>query len=117
MKTALFVLEVTLPMTGLHNATKGQREVIRQLVHSVMLRDMGTFNPERFKDWFKNIDTNFRKMALTLTFKIHDDREVYFAVKEIRTGRTVYHFTSSTRVRFEPRDVVLNVEQIAAIKC
>jgi hypothetical protein len=103
-------------MTGLHSATKGQREVIRQLVHSVMLRDMGTFNPERFREWIKGMDANFRKMALTLTFKIHD-REVYFAVKEIRSGRTVYHFYSSTRVRFEARDVVMSYDQIAAIKC
>jgi len=102
-------------MTGLHSATKGQREVIRQLVHAAMLRDMGTFNPERFREWIKTMDTSFRKMAMTLTFKIHD-REVHFTVKEIRTGRTVYHFTSSTRVRFEDRDVVMDYEKVAAIK-
>ena len=103
-------------MTGLHSATKGQREVIRQLVYSVMLRDMGTFNPERFREWIKGMDANFRKMALTLIFKIHD-REVHFTIKEIRSGRTVYHFNSSTRVRFEARDVVMSIDQIAAIKC
>ena len=102
-------------MTGLHSATKGQREVIRQLVHSVMLRDMGTFTPERFREWIKTTDASFRKMAMTLTFKIHD-REVHFAIKEIRTGRTVYHFTSSTHVRFEDRDVVMDYDKIAAIK-
>jgi hypothetical protein len=101
-------------MIGLHTATKGQREVIRQLVHAVMLRDMGNFNPERFKEWIKNTDASFRKMAMTLTFKIHD-REVYFAIKEVRTGRTVYHFTSATRVRFEERDVVMDYAKIAAI--
>ena len=81
-----------------------------------MLRDMGTFNPERFREWIKGMDANFRKMALTLIFKIQD-REVHFTIKEIRSGRTVYHFTSSTRVRFESRDVVMNLDQIAAIKC
>jgi hypothetical protein len=102
-------------MTGLHSATKGQREVIRQLVHSVMLRDMGSFNPERFKEWIKAMDTNFRKLALTLTFKIHD-RDVHFSIKEIRSGRSVYHFSSSTRVRFDDRDVVMDYDKIAAIK-
>ncbi len=103
-------------MVGLHSATKGQREVIRQLVHSVLLRDMGTFTPERFRDWIKTMDASFRKMAMTLTFKIHD-REVNFTIKEIRTGRTVYRFSSSTHVRFEDRDVVMDYDKIAAIKC
>ena len=115
LTTALFVLKVAR-MTGLHSATKGQREVIRQLVHSVMLRDMGGFNPERFKEWIKPTDANFRKMAMTLTFKIHD-REVHFAIKEIRSGRTVFHFNSSTRVRFEDRDVVMDYDKLNAIKC
>src|SRR5436305_13517743 len=100
-------------MTGLHSATKGQREVIRQLVHSVLLRDMGSFNPERFKEWIKAMDTSFRKMAMTLTFRIHD-REVHFAIKELRTGRTVYQFTSATRVRFDDRDVVMDYDKLAA---
>jgi hypothetical protein len=95
-------------MIGMHSATKGQREVVRQLVHSVLLRDMGTFNPDRFKDWIKNMDANFRKVALTLTFRI-SDREVHFAIKEIASGRTRFHFTSATRVRFEDRDVVMPV--------
>ena len=99
----------------MHSATKGQREVVRQLVHSVMLRDMGTFNPERFKEWIKAMDANFKKVALTLTFKIHD-REVQFAIKEIRSRRTVFQFASSTHVRFGDRDVVMDVDQIAAIK-
>lgn len=115
MKAASFMLVNSALMTGLHSATKGQREVIRQLVHSVLLRDMGTFTPDRFKEWIKAMDTNFRKLALTLTFKIHD-REVNFAVKEIRSGRTVYHFTSSTCVRFDDRDVVMDYDKLAAIK-
>jgi len=96
-------------MAGMHSASKGQREAVRQLVHSVVLSDMGNFNPDRFKDWFKQTDAKFRKVALTLTFRIHD-REVDFAVKELRTGRTVYQFTSATRVRFEDRDVVIPLE-------
>jgi hypothetical protein len=102
-------------MIGMHSVSKGQREVVRQLTHSVMLCDMGNFNPERFKEWIKAMDTNFRKVGLTLTFRIHD-REVHFAVKEIRSGRTLYQFTSSTRVRFGDRDVVMTVDAIAAIK-
>jgi hypothetical protein len=99
----------------MHSATKGQREVVRQLVHSVMLRDMSMFNPERFKEWIKAMDTNFNKVGLTLTFRIHD-RDVHFAIKEVRTRRTVFQFASSTRVRFDDRDVVMTVDQVAAIK-
>jgi hypothetical protein len=98
---------------GMHSASKGQREVVRQLVHSVVLRDMGTFNAGRFKDWIKQTDANFRKVALTLTFRIHE-REVDFAVKEIRTGRTMYQFKSATRVRFEDRDVVMPAETVTS---
>jgi hypothetical protein len=107
--------KAAMAMIGLHSATKGQREVVRQLVHSVLLRDMSTFNPERFKEWIKAMDTNFRKVGLTLTFKIHD-REVHFAIKEIRSGRTMYHFSSATHVRFDDRDVVMTVDRIAGIK-
>jgi hypothetical protein len=102
-------------MIGLHSVTKGEREAIRQLVHSVVLRDMGTFTPDQFKQWIKATDERFRKMALTLTFKIYE-REVQFAVKEVRSRRTVYHFASSTHVRFEDRDVVMDYNQITAIK-
>ena len=108
------MLDVTF-MLIMHSATKGQREVVRQLVHSVLLRDMSTFNPERFREWIKAMDANFNKAGLTLTFRIHD-REVHFAIKEVRTRRTVYQFASSTRVRFDDRDVVMTVDQVAAIK-
>jgi hypothetical protein len=99
-----------LGMTGLHSANKGQREVIRQLVHSVLVRDMGSFNPERFKEWVKATDVNFRKAALTLKFRIHD-RVVHFEIKELRTGRTAFRFSSSTHVAFGDRDVVMSVEE------
>jgi hypothetical protein len=99
---------------GLHSATKGEREVIRQLVHSVLVRDMGNFNPERFREWIKAMDTNFRKVALTLGFKIND-RTVQFTIKQLRGGsgggRVIFQFASSTRVKFDDDDVV----QIAAI--
>ena len=88
---------------------------IRQLVHSVVLRDMGTFTPDQFKQWIKVTDDRFRKMGLTLTFKIYE-RAVQFAVKEIRSRRTTYHFTSSTHVRFEDRDVVMDYNQLMAIR-
>jgi len=101
-------------MTGMHSATKGQREVIRQLVHSVLVRDMGTFNPQRFKEWIKAMDTNFRKAALTLKFKIHD-RVVHFEIKELRSGRTAFRFSASTHVSFDDRDVVMSVEEYAKL--
>jgi hypothetical protein len=99
-------------MTGMHSATKGQREVIRQLVHSVLIRDMGSFNPQRFKDWIKAMDTNFRKAALTLRFRIQD-RIVHFEIKEIRTGRTAFRFSAATHVPFDERDIVMSVEDFA----
>jgi hypothetical protein len=95
-------------MQGLHSATKGEREVIRQLVHSVLVRDMNSFNPDRFREWIKALDTNFRKVALTLTFKIHD-RSVHFTIKQLRGGsgggRVIFQFASATRVKFEDSDV------------
>src|SRR5919199_911590 len=99
-------------MTGMHSVTKGQREVIRQLVHSVLVRDMSTFNPQRFKEWVKAMDTNFRKAALTLKFKIHD-RVVHFEIKEVRSGRTAFRFAASTQVTFDERDVAMSVEEFA----
>ena len=99
-------------MTGMHSASKGQREVIRQLVHSVLVRDMGTFNPQRFKEWIKAMDTNFRKASLTLKFKIHD-RVVHFEIKELRSGRTAFRFSASTHVNFDDREVVMSVEEYA----
>lgn len=87
-------------MTGMHSATKGERDVVRQLVHSVLIRDMSTFTPERFRDWIKDMDRRFRKVALTLKFKIHD-RSVHFMVQEIRSKRTVFQFNASTHLRFE----------------
>ncbi len=92
-------------MQGLHSVSKGEREVIRQLVHSVLVRDMSTFNPERFKEWVKTMDSNFRKVGLSLVFRIHD-RQVYFSVRMIRGGRVVYKFASSTHVVFDDIDVV-----------
>lgn len=99
-------------MIQMHSRPKEQREAVRNLVHSVLTRDMGTFNPERFKDWIKEVDARFRKVGLTLIFEIRS-RSVYFSIKEIRTGRTAYKFTASTRVPFEDRDVVMSVEDFA----
>ena len=59
-------------MILMHSRPKEQREAIRQLVHSVLTRDMATFNPERFKEWIKEIDARFRKVGLTLLFTIRD---------------------------------------------
>ncbi len=96
-------------MRGLHSITKGERDVIRQLVHSVLVRDMASFNPERFKEWTKSLDTSFRKVGLTLICKVHD-RTVHFSIKQLRGGpgggRVLYQFTSSTHVKFDDSEVI-----------
>ena len=97
-------------MILMHSRPKEQREAIRQLVHSVLTRDMGTFNPERFKEWIREVDARFRKVGLTLSFTIRD-RSVNFTIKEIRSRRTAFKFTASTHVPFEDRDVVMTVEE------
>jgi len=97
-------------MILMHSRPKEQREAIRQLVHSVLTREMSTFNPERFKDWIKDVDARFRKVGLTLLFAIRD-RSVHFTIKEIRSRRTAYKFTASTHVPFDDRDVVMTVEE------
>jgi hypothetical protein len=97
-------------MILMHSRPKEQREAIRQLVHSVLTRDMATFNPDRFKEWIKETDARFRKTGLTLLFTIRD-RAVSFTIKEIRSRRTAYKFTASTHVPFEDRDVVMTVEE------
>lgn len=97
-------------MILMHSRPKEQREAIRQLVHSVLTREMSTFNPERFKDWIKDIDAKFRKVGLTLIFNIRE-RSVHFTIREIRSRRTAYKFTASTHVPFEDRDVVMTVEE------
>ena len=95
----------------LHSRSKEQREAVRQLVYLVLTRDMATFNPDRFKYWIKETDSKFRKVGLMLKFEIRD-RFVYFRIKEIRNGRIIYQFDSSTRVSFDERDVVLSYEEL-----
>lgn len=102
-------------MTGLHSLSKGQREVVNDLVRKVLLCDMGNFTAERFKDWIKNLDNQFRKMGMTLRFEIRN-RSVYFTMKELRTGRRAYHFSSSTHVRFDDNDVIMSYEDIGRPK-
>ena len=99
-------------MIQMHSRPKEQREAVRNLVHLVLTRDMGTFNPERFKDWIKDIDARFRKVGLTLLFEIRS-RTVHFTIKEIRSRRTAFNFAASTHVQFEDRDVVMSVEDFA----
>src|SRR5437868_6004317 len=96
---------------GMHSYTKEQREAVRHLLHTVLMRDMGSFTPQRFKDWVKDIDAKFRKVALCLTFQLYN-RSVHFTIKEIRSGRTAFRFTSSTRVRFDDREVVLSTDEL-----
>jgi hypothetical protein len=98
-------------MILMHSRPKEQREAIRQLVHTVLTRDMATFNPERFKEWIKDTDAKFRRSGLTLQFTIRD-RSVNFTIKEVRSRRTAYKFTASTHVPFEDRDVIMTVEEL-----
>jgi hypothetical protein len=100
-------------MIQMHSRPKEQREAIRNLVQMVLIRDMGVFNPDRFKDWIKDIDARFRKVGLTLIFEIRS-RTVHFTIKEIRTGRLAFKFTASTRVPFDDRDVVMSVEEFGS---
>jgi len=94
-------------MNGLHSRTKEQREAVSLLVRSVIVQDMGTFNPERFANWVRNLDFRFGKVGLTLEFTISPTRSVQFRVKDIRTKRTIYNFAASTRVRFEEDQIVI----------
>ena len=96
----------------MHSRPKEQREAIRNLVHMVLTRDMGTFNPDQFKDWIKEVDARFRKVALMLLFEIRS-RTVHFTIREIRTRRIAFKFTASTHVPFDDRDVVMSVEDVA----
>jgi hypothetical protein len=98
-------------MILMHSRPKEQREAIRQLVHSVLTRDMATFNPERFKEWIRDTDARFRKTGLTIIFAIRQ-RTVSFTIKEIRSKRTAFKFTASTHVPFDDRDVVMTVEEL-----
>ena len=96
---------------GMHSYTKEQREAVRHLLHTVLMRDMGSFTPERFKEWIKEMDAKFRKVALCLAFHLHN-RSVSFTIKEIRSGRTAFRFTSATRVRFDDREVVMSADEL-----
>ena len=97
-------------MILMHSRPKEQREAIRQLVHTILTRDMATFNPERFKEWIKDTDAKFRRTGLTLQFTIRE-RSVHFTIKEVRSRRTAFKFTASTHVPFEDRDVIMTVEE------
>ena len=99
-------------MIQMHSRPKEQREAIRNLVHLVLTRDMGTFTPDRFKDWIKETDAKFRKVGLTLLFDIRM-RTVHFTIKEIRTSRIAFRFSASSHVPFDDRDVIMTVEDFA----
>jgi hypothetical protein len=106
-------LMLKLPeMIQMHSRPKEQREAIRNLVHLVLTRDMGTFTPDRFRDWIKETDARFRKVGLTLLFEIRS-RAVHFTIKEIRTKRVAFRFSASSHVPFDDRDVVMSVEDLA----
>ncbi|MDQ6860734.1 MAG: hypothetical protein M3032_06215 [Verrucomicrobiota bacterium] len=91
-------------MVGMHNFTKNEREAVRQLVHKILTRDMASFNPESFQTWVKQLDEQFRKVAMTMRIELHS-RAVHVSVKELRSGRVVFKFVCSSHVRF-PDDAV-----------
>jgi hypothetical protein len=95
---------------SMHSHSKEQREVVRQLVYTVLTRDMSTFTADAFRHWIKDSDGKFRKVGLTLNFEIRD-RVVHFRVREVRSGRVIHHFDSSTRVPFDDRDIVMSLEE------
>jgi hypothetical protein len=96
-------------MNGMHSHSKEQREAVRQLLQTVLTRDMATFNPERFRDWIKQLDARFRKVGLTLSHSISSSRTVTFTIKDVRTRRTAFHFAASTRVPFDEGEVMVAV--------
>src|SRR6188472_2239197 len=100
-------------MIQMHSRPKEQREAIRNLVQLVLMRDMGTFTVDRFKDWIKDMDARFRKTGLTLAFEIRV-RTVHFTIREIRTRRTAFKFSAATHVQFEDRDVIMSVDDLGA---
>jgi hypothetical protein len=90
---------------ALHSYRKEAREAVNDLVRKVIITDMASFNPERFKDWAKNLDYQFNKAGLTLRFEIRRGT-VYFNISDVRSGRRVFEFHTSTRVQFEDDEVV-----------
>ena len=98
-------------MIQMHSRPKEQREAIRNLVQLVLTRDMGSFTPDRFKDWIRDTDARFGKVGLTLQFEIRS-RTVHFTIREVRTNRIAFNFAASSHVQFEDRDVVMSVEDL-----
>lgn len=91
----------------MHSVSKNEREAVRDLVHNILVRDMGTFNPETFQAWVKQFDERFRKVALTMRVELNN-RAVNVVVKELRTGRAIVRFTCSSHVRFNDDEVSLS---------
>jgi hypothetical protein len=98
-------------MGAMHSYSKDQREVVNDLVRKVILTDMGNFTPDRFRDWTKNLDNQFRKRGLALRFEIRQ-RTVHFTVKELRSGRRAFQFSASTHVRFDDRDIAMPIADL-----
>ena len=101
-------------MLGMHNFSKNEREVIRQLVHKILVREMGNFNPESFQSWVKQIEEQFRKVAMTMRVDLNN-RAVNVAVREIRSGRIIVKFTCSSHVRFDDDAVTLTQAPVVPI--
>jgi glycyl-tRNA synthetase beta subunit len=100
-----------MPQGVLHSYRKEQREAVNDLVRKVIVTDMAAFNPERFMDWTKNLNYQFGKAGLTLRYDIRQGT-VNFTVKDIRSGRKVYGFHTSTRVLFDDSEVIPVEEKV-----
>ena len=75
----------------LHSYRKEQREAVNDLVRKVIITYMANYQ--------------FGKAGLTLRFDIRQGT-VHFMVKDLRTGRRVYEFHTSTRVLFDDGEVM-----------
>lgn len=49
-----------------------EREVVRQLLHKLIVTDLGSFHPDTFKSWIKRMDEPFRKIRLTMRLTINE---------------------------------------------
>src|SRR5436309_8814493 len=73
----------------MHSATKEQREAVRQLLHTVLTRDLGTFNPDRFKEWVRDLNQRFVRVGYALRCHVHN-RAVNFVITEKRSKRVAF---------------------------
>src|SRR2546423_15323377 len=87
-------------MIQMHSRPKEQREAIRNLVQLVLTRDMGTFTPDRFKDWIRDTDARFGKVGLPLQFEIRS-RTVHFTTRKARRTRIASNLPAPSHAQLD----------------